>query len=49
MLCCSARFMTRMKIEQCNQSEISCKIEKTLTECFQLLKEVYGDNVMSHI
>jgi hypothetical protein len=22
--------------------------KKTLTECFQLLKEVYGDNVMSH-
>jgi hypothetical protein len=23
--------------------------KKSLTECFQLLKEVYGDNVMSHM
>jgi hypothetical protein len=36
-----------MEIEQRNQSEISCEIEKTLTERFQLLKEVYGGNVMS--
>jgi hypothetical protein len=32
-----------------HQFEISCEIEKkkTPTECFQLLKEVYGDNVIS--
>jgi hypothetical protein len=36
-----------MKIKQRNQTEIFCEIEKTPTECFQLLKEVYGDNVMS--
>jgi hypothetical protein len=35
-----------MKIEQRNESEISCEIEKAPTECFQLLKEVYSDNVM---
>jgi hypothetical protein len=36
-----------MKIEQSNQSEISCETEKSPTECFQLLKEVFGDNIMS--
>jgi hypothetical protein len=37
-----------MKIKQRNQSEISCETEKkTPTQCFLLLKEVYGDNVMS--
>jgi hypothetical protein len=48
MLWCSAGFVIRTKIEQHNQSEISNEIEKTLTECFQLLKEVYGDNVVTH-
>jgi hypothetical protein len=49
MMCCSAGLVTRVEFEQRNQSEISCEIKKTLTECFQLLKEVYGDNVMSRM
>jgi hypothetical protein len=49
MLCCSAGFVTRMKIEQCINLKFLVKLKKkTLTECFQLLKEVYNDNVMSH-
>jgi hypothetical protein len=38
-----------MKIEQCIDRKFLVKLKKKkpLTECFQLLKEVYGDNVMS--
>jgi hypothetical protein len=33
-----------------HQYEISCEMEKKLlTECVQMLKEVNGDNVMSHM
>jgi hypothetical protein len=32
-----------------HQSEISFEIVKTQTERFQLLKEVYGDNVVLHM
>jgi hypothetical protein len=33
-----------------HQSEISCEIKKKkLRQCFQLLKEVYGDNFMSRM
>jgi hypothetical protein len=39
--------VARLEIEHRNQSEISCEIKKNPTECFQLLKEVYGDKVMS--
>jgi hypothetical protein len=39
-----------MKIEQRIKLKFFVKLEtKTLTECFQLLKEVYGDNVMSRM
>jgi hypothetical protein len=50
MLCCAAGFMTRIKIEQRINLKFLVELEKkkTPTECFQLLKEVYGDNVMSH-
>jgi hypothetical protein len=37
-----------MKIKQCINLKFLAKLKKKkLTECFQLLKEVYGDNVMS--
>jgi hypothetical protein len=37
-----------MKIEQRINLKFPVKLtKKTPTECFQLLKEVYGDNVMS--
>jgi hypothetical protein len=37
-----------MKIEQCINLKFLVKLKKiTPTECFQLLKEVYCDNVMS--
>jgi hypothetical protein len=36
-----------MKIEQLINLKFLCEIEKkTPIKCFQLLKEVYGDNVM---
>jgi hypothetical protein len=46
-LCCSAGFVARMKIEQRINLKFLVKLKKTPTECFQLLKEVYGDNVTS--
>jgi hypothetical protein len=49
MLCYSVGFVTGMKIEQRIDLKFLVKLKKkkTPTECFQLLKEVYGDNVMS--
>jgi hypothetical protein len=48
MLCCSARFVTRMKIEQrINLKFLVKPKKKTLIESIQLLKEVYDDNTMS--
>jgi hypothetical protein len=36
-----------MKIEQRINLKFLVKLKKSPTECFQMLKEVYGDNVMS--
>jgi ribosome-binding protein aMBF1 (putative translation factor) len=47
MLCCSAGFVTMMKIEQRINLKFIVKLRKTPTECFRLLKDVYSDNVMS--
>jgi transposase len=48
MLCCSAGFVTRTKIEQHIILKFLVKLKKKkISECFQLLKEGYGDNVMS--
>jgi hypothetical protein len=42
--------MTAMKIEQRINLKFLMKLKKeTPTECFQLLKEVYSDNVMSRM
>jgi hypothetical protein len=49
VLCCSARFMTRMKLKQHISLIFLVKLKKTLTECFQILTEVYGDNIMSRM
>jgi hypothetical protein len=47
MLYCFAEFGTRMKIEGSVNLKFLLKLNKTPTECFQLLKDVYGDNVMT--
>jgi hypothetical protein len=36
-----------MKIEQHINLKFLVKLKKKISECFQLVKEVYGDNVMS--
>jgi hypothetical protein len=42
--------MTRKKIEQPIKQKFLVKLnKKTLIECFQLLKEVYCDSVMSRM
>jgi hypothetical protein len=51
---CSGGFVTGMKIKQCINLKFLLKLKKkkkkkTPTENFQLLKEVYGDNVASHM
>jgi hypothetical protein len=38
-----------MKIEQHINLKFLLKLKRTLAECFQLLKEVYSDNVMSRL
>jgi hypothetical protein len=48
MLCCSARFVARIKIEQHINLKFPVKLKnKNPTECFKLLKKVYVDNVTS--
>jgi hypothetical protein len=37
-----------MKIKSASIAKFPVNLKKIPTECFQLLKEVYGDNVMSH-
>lgn len=44
---CSAAIMISLKIEQRINLKFLVKLKKSPTECFQLLKEVFGDNCMS--
>ena len=44
---CSAEIMISLKIEQRINLKFLVKLKKSPNECFQLLKEVFGDNCVS--
>ena len=44
---CSAAIMISLKIEQRINLKFLVKLKKSPNECFQLLKEVFGDNCVS--